>query len=731
MDLDALVSGLHYRFPYGAGARKAECALGHIGAVGVAHPHAHRPIGCIAHHHSIAELLAGACLGGCRAGNGETAPLDSALGEDIGDQVGVGCRHHLQRIGSRILVQHCSQSVLHRQDGCRIELPVARGQILYCGHPHHQAVVGEDAVRIGVVEELDLAAAKGEGRPVPAGIAEGGDTHLVSGVDDPFNAYRQDRPYGCDVDRLGQGCAYGDRPLELEVPVLDGLTAFGLDIDGLIPDYRCCRPALEEGGQIGVNLDGGAWRALGGGDVHLTLDVLSEVVAAAHHRQDLSSRRLDDHRRAVVTAVAVLDGADVLLDDRLRFLLQRQVEAGRDPQAGAIYQLRAIGILRQIQHPLLAHLGEHVLHIEHKVGRVDGERPLLERQLLLLGLIRLLLSDIAVLHHQAEDLVLAAHGLRPVLGHGRGVIAGGLRDPGQHRRFRQGKVPGRLAEVAPGGGLSPGGEVAVEDLVQVPLQDLVITVAALQLKGQDHLLDLPAQRPFSPLLWRDVDVLHQLLSDGAAAAALQEAGPEGRQVLHGGPQQSLDVHSWIVVEAGVLGGDGGVDEPGRDLRQGDGVAQAGQGIHELVEQVAVAVEDAGASRAAASEGDLRPLQIGRVVVIDGEGDAAADGQERQHQQRRGADQPEPTSACPLTAAVQPPYPSPPRRKPSGHRLPMPSSLVQRNVIGQGSPKVCFPAGRGRDARWKKPERCGRPGYRIPERRRHARPASPPARRTTA
>ncbi|MCE7939475.1 MAG: hypothetical protein DYG90_13015, partial [Chloroflexi bacterium CFX6] len=101
----------------------------------------------------------------------------------------------------------------------------------------------------------------------------------------------------------------------------------------------------------------------------------------------------------------------------------------------------------------------------------------------------------------------------------------------------------------------------------------------------------------------------------------------------------------MVVEVGVLGRDGGLDEERRDLAQRDDGAPAGVGVEGLVEQVAVPVVDPGAAERGAARrqllggregrGEVHVARHGRAGRHDGE----AEHDEHGRAERRPAKRP--------------------------------------------------------------------------------------------
>ena len=157
-------------------------------------------------------------------------------------------------------------------------------------------------------------------------------------------------------------------------------------------------------------------------------------------------------------------------------LLEAQVDGCVYPQAAALEHVRP----QTLAELLVDGTGE--------VGRVvDGEaRLLLARSeaglnLLLLGRLGHVGIEVVLLDHPVEHrLPSGLAGLRVDVGR---VVRGPLGQAGQKRGLACGQVLGLLVEVEPRGGLDAIGAVAVVDLVEVHLQDLVLGVAPLKLNG--------------------------------------------------------------------------------------------------------------------------------------------------------------------------------------------------------------------------------------------------------
>ena len=197
------------------------------------------------------------------------------------------------------------------------------------------------------------------------------------------------------------------------------------------------------------------------------------------------------------------------------------------------------------------------------------------------------LREVAVVDHAVQHVALAGAG---GVGRGQGVIlAGSLGQPGQQRRFGQVQVAHALAEIGPAGRFDPIGHVAVIDLVEVHFQNRVFAVVPVDLVGQHRLADLAAQRALPGLCGREEDGAGQLLGNGAAARHDLPAGQVGPQRA----QQPACVQAGVGVEGVILGGDGRVAQDLGHAGQRDEGALPALRVEQFVEQLAVAVKNAG------------------------------------------------------------------------------------------------------------------------------------------
>jgi uncharacterized protein len=163
--------------------------------------------------------------------------------------------------------------------------------------------------------------------------------------------------------------------------------------------------------------------------------------------------------------------------------------------------------------------------------------------------------------HAVEHQVAA--GQRTLGEPARVVVTRAAREPDQQRQLIEFEFVQPALEVELGGEAEavnravPG--LPQEDLVQVGLQDLLLGVAVLQQDGHHRLVELALQA----LLVGQVEVLHQLLGQGAAALH----GAPGTQVGPGRAQDADRIHAPVGEEAPVLGGEQRRDEPRRHVGQ--------------------------------------------------------------------------------------------------------------------------------------------------------------------
>ena len=158
-------------------------------------------------------------------------------------------------------------------------------------------------------------------------------------------------------------------------------------------------------------------------------------------------------------------------------------------------------------------------------------------------LVELRLRHMAQFTHASQHVQLALFG---ALGIDDRVVAGRrLGQPRQHRRFGQGELVERLAEIDLRCGCEAVGPLAQVDLVHVELEDLVLLETVLDLECEQRLVDLARKR----LLGRQEEIARDLHGDRTGALP---AAPRG-EVRHGGAHDALVVDPRMLVEPLVLG----------------------------------------------------------------------------------------------------------------------------------------------------------------------------------
>ena len=166
-----------------------------------------------------------------------------------------------------------------------------------------------------------------------------------------------------------------------------------------------------------------------------------------------------------------------------------------------------------------------------------GTRQILDERLGRVGR-----GDLAVADHRVEHRLLALLGRRPV---DQGVVdRRPADDPGQHRGLRQVQLVGGGVEVDLRRGRGAPCGVGEKDAVQIPLEDLVLRVLALDLEREQRLTHLAVERR----VVADKAQLHQLLGDRRRALGVR-VRPE---VDDRGTHDALWVDSRLRVEVTVF-----------------------------------------------------------------------------------------------------------------------------------------------------------------------------------
>ena len=422
-------------------------------------------------------------------------------------------------------------------------------------------------------------------------------------------------------------------------PALDGHRQVGGDRPRRVPLVQR-RPVDRQG------LDGGA-----DGHVGVRRAVEHEELrlrrAAAHDRADLAGCVVVDHAgglglnglraagvfvRGVRQLRIVLPVVEHILDD----VLDLRVDGGVDVVAaflnfaadgGAVFaRVLQVAVREQLRHRVVEHRfhgGGHVVQVVDRGILHHGERIRERRVVLRLG-------DEPIVVHALQHVVRAvvddARLARAVVVAARVVAAGVAGDGRKGRALAQRQLRQVLVVVVLGRSLDAVVALAQGDDVEVPLQDLLLGVFALQLDGQVRLLQLA----LVALLGGQQRGLDELLGDGGAAlrALVLQVGDKGAD-------DALDVDAVMGEEARVLHGHKGVDQILRDLVVigPDAVLRSLVGGDEL----AVAVVDEGGE---VLRLDLVHVQVRRRLVValgHAHQRAEAADPEDQHHHKQDAD----------------------------------------------------------------------------------------------
>ncbi|EPZ87359.1 hypothetical protein BURCENK562V_C1174 [Burkholderia cenocepacia K56-2Valvano] len=188
-----------------------------------------------------------------------------------------------------------------------------------------------------------------------------------------------------------------------------------------------------------------------------------------------------------------------------------------------------------------------VHHLPHHLGDVLAvHRVLVARRahvdLFLDRFVVLRLRDVADVEHALQDVFLTH--LRALRIDDRVIGGRRLRQPREHRRFRERDVLQVLAEVHARRGRETVRSLAEIDLVHVQLEDLVLRQGLLDLVREQHFVDLARVG----LLARQEEVARDLHRDRARALARAAV----HQVGHARAQDADEIDAAVLVEAVVL-----------------------------------------------------------------------------------------------------------------------------------------------------------------------------------
>ena len=311
----------------------------------------------------------------------------------------------------------------------------------------------------------------------------------------------------------GQSRAQRNRPVVLPIEILRHVDAavFQFERSAHVQQHLGGRHSVFQSRDVDIRLEARTGLPIGQGYIDLPVDGPVFIVQGTHHDQDFARFRLDGHHRGIRHVLAGVGQApDRVAAGLFGKLVQVQVECGTDRQA-------VFPNVERLGHRVEPAL-EFLQHVDAEVGCQPQVEPLGGtagvNKLLGEGGVRLCLGDVACIHHAIERDAL------PFLGPFRaevGIECLVLGNQGQHRCLGQRKIRAALVEVDMTGGFDAVGKIAVEVEVQIPLEDLLLAVAARQLHCQDQFLDLPRIAALGPLLHGNGHVLDQLLRDGGTA----------------------------------------------------------------------------------------------------------------------------------------------------------------------------------------------------------------------
>ena len=268
-----------------------------------------------------------------------------------------------------------------------------------------------------------------------------------------------------------------------------------------------------------------------------------------------------------------------MLDGRFGVLLPVQVERGADGDPA-----QAVNVIGGDQVRCL------LAHHHHEMRRQDGVGGRVVNQRLGRGQGFLFSADHAGFRHQGQHHLLALPGGIRML---EGIVScWRLGEARQQSGFRQIQLGGRRPEIGLAGSLDPVSQAAVVHLVEIKGQDLAFRQRVCQVPGQHSLAQLAPQAAVGALAGAEQQAAGHLLGEGAAA----RQGLAALQVDPGGTQDAAQVDPGVLVEAAVLGGDGGLLQRQRDGCQVHHRVPPAVRIEGLVQQAPAAVHDAQAGQ---------------------------------------------------------------------------------------------------------------------------------------
>ncbi len=280
-----------------------------------------------------------------------------------------------------------------------------------------------------------------------------------------------------------------------------------------------------------------------GGRIHgdeRTLKVVGRILLGGFLAGCAGSRRKRAASLGVLEPGPLLDVLQPLLDERFGGSLQIAVDRRVDAEAALIDPLEpeplhqlAADLLLEVETERLPDL-ERVVHLDGRRLRARCGRRI----------------DRAEIDHRLEDDVAPRDCAIEV--DRRRIGRWTLNQPGQQRRFGHLQIRGRLAEIAPRGGLYAVQAVAEIHLVQIHLENLFLGVEILQIGGENRLLQLSPVR----LVAVEEREPGQLLRDRARAL---RAAPLAK-IAKRGAADADRINPAVIVEALILDREHRVDQ---------------------------------------------------------------------------------------------------------------------------------------------------------------------------
>ena len=460
--------------------------------------------------------------------------------------------HHDALRGVSLLVAEHARGVVFRI--APIEDDIA---VLVFDRGDGAQVVAHAAVRNGghgtcQLERRDVLNAERQRRAGDVFLEVGRDAEVMCGLGGLLHTDRRDEAHETGVRRDGESACDGAVAIAGVVVVFQRV-AVDRGRRAAIDVGRVRIDALANGRDHRKRLEHRTARttgaALAGGDVNLA----RVIVRAADDGLHVTRLRVDGSHGHLHPAVA--HAVEFLTACVFRRLLRRDVERRVHAQAAAqdVGLGKVVVVVQQ-----LAHVTGEVRVCDDAVLARDLR---IKRKRLGHGRIVLLLADVVFAQHGRQ------HDRAPVervFRIERGIVVRGrLRDAREQRGFRQRQLVGRLREVAARSGLDAVGAGAVVNRVEVHVQDVVFGMALLDFRGDEHLAGFALQRDIVHLAGED-GVAHELLGDGGCAFDAT-AG----QVVGERAHDAVVIDAAMLVEAGVLGGDGGLDQAFADLIEVD------------------------------------------------------------------------------------------------------------------------------------------------------------------